>query len=182
MEAKNYMKYENNSRSVFKILIIAALIIPALAGCSQIRGTNTIKINKQEQTHKLSINKYNADWQLIGRLRYVRGTIISLKQSSDGRYTLNIKIEFNYHNQADPVDSSDYPFKTGDAVEFVLKDKPKVNLSNGDRIIIYEGQATKDGKNDFLGADIKYYEKQGKYFDMDGNEINLPPQDYPSSL
>ncbi len=41
------------------------------------------------------------------------------------------------------------------------------------RIIIYQAQVTANGKDNFLGADIKYYEEKGKYFDMNGKEINL---------
>ena len=91
-------------------------------------------------------------------------------------------MEYNYHSGTDPVESLDYPFKIGDIVEFKLKYKPEISLSNNQRIIIYQGQITTDGKKYFLGADVKYYEEKGEFFDMTGKEINLPPQDYPSSL
>ncbi|MDF2881795.1 MAG: hypothetical protein K0R54_2352 [Clostridiaceae bacterium] len=180
------MKYENNLKNFFKTFILAASIVSILAGCSQVKPEsskdNTIKNNEQKQTNESLVNTNNENWQVVGKLAYVRGTIVSLKQSSDGKYKLNLKVEFNYKAGTDAVDNLDYPFKVGTTAEFVLKNKPKVNLSTNDRIIIYEGQVTADGKSDFLGADIKYYEKQGKYFDMNGMEIKLPPQDYPNSL
>jgi hypothetical protein len=182
----NYMKYRNNLRNISKTLMLCIFIISVLLGCNQIKSenskTNTINNNNQEKPNKLLENSYNGEWQQIARLRYIKGTIVSLVQSLDGRYILNLKVEFNFHSETDPVGSPDYPFKIGNVVEFTLKDKPKVNLSDNERIIVYQGQVTTDGKNDFLGADIKYYEKQGKYFDINGKEIIVPPQDYPSSL
>lgn len=182
----NYMKYRSNLRNISKTLILCIFIISVLIGRNQIKSvnnkTNTIKNNNQEKPNKLLENSYNGEWQQISRLRYIKGTIVSFEQSLDGRYILNLKVEFNFHSETDPVGSLDYPFKIGNVVEFTLKDKPKVNISNNERIIIYQGQVTTDGKNDFLGADIKYYEEQGKYFDKNGKEIILPPQDYPSRL
>ncbi|WP_325390154.1 hypothetical protein [Desulfitobacterium sp.] len=176
-------------------IIITGIILSGLTGCNgntekivstnpQVVGStveNDDNVNlKQEQSNKALENTYNGEWHSISRLRYIKGTIVSLKQSSEGKYILNLKVEFNYHSETDPV-RGDFPFKIGEVVEFTLKDKPKIALSNNKRIIIYQGQITTDGKNDFLGADIKYYEEKGKYFDMTGKEINLPPHDYPSS-
>lgn len=96
--------------------------------------------------------------------------------------TLNLKVKVNYHSETDPVGNPNFPFKIGDTVEFTLKDKPEINLSTNKRIIIYQGEITTDGKNDFLGADIKCYEEEGKYFNMNGKEITLPPHDYPNSI
>lgn len=196
------MKYKKSSKNFIKIFILAASFVFILSGCSQIKPEsskdNTTKNSEQKQSTETvaktsennqqnqvvvsPVKNSNENWQVIGKLTYVRGTIVSLKQASDGKYKLNLKVEFNYHSGTDAVDNSDYPFKVGTTEEFVLKNKPEVNFSDNDRIIIYEGQVTADGKSDFSGADIKYYEKQGKYFDMNGKEIMLPPKDYPNSL
>lgn len=150
---------------------------------------NIVKILKRDVPkdakniyHKGDIISNYEEWHSISKLRYIQGTIVSLKQSSEGKFILNLKVEVNYHSETDSIGSLDFPFKIGEVVEFTLKYKPEISLSNNKRIIIYEGQITTDGKNDFLGADIKYYEEEGKYFNMTGKEINLPPQDYPISL
>ena len=107
--------------------------------------------------------------------------MISFKHSTDGKIILNLKVEINYHSSTDPVDSSDFPFKIGQVVEFILKDEPKIDLNKIKRVIIYESQVTSDGKDNFLGAAVKYYEIYGKFIDLDGNQTNLPPQEYPNS-
>jgi Antirepressor regulating drug resistance, predicted signal transduction N-terminal membrane component len=124
----------------------------------------------------------NEKWQLISRARYIQGTVAALENSNDGKYILCLNVEINFHSDTDPVDDKNYPFKTGEVVKFVLKNKPEIDLGNNSRVVIYEGQVTSNGKDDFLGADIKYYEDKGKFYDMSSKEISLPPTDYPSGL
>lgn len=172
------MKQGNKFIKISKVLVICTLIISVLFSYNQVNSKATV-INK---TNKSIQNTYNKGWQLISRARYIKGTIVSLKKSSNGKYILNLKVEVNYHSKADPVESLNFPFKIGNVVEFVLKDKPKINLSNGKRIIIYQGQITTNEKDNFLGANIKYYEYKHEYFDMNGKKVTLPPKDYPNSL
>lgn len=180
------MKHRNNLIRVSKTIILCTFMISVLIGCNKntipnYQNSNTVTKDNSLVQSKQEIT-YDGKWKFIARPRYIKGTMVSLKQSSNGPYILNLKVELNYHSGTDPVDRSDYPFKIGEVVEFMLKDKPKINLSNNKRVIIYQCQITTDGKNDFLGADIRYYENEGKYFDMNGNVANLPPEDYPSSM
>ena len=90
-------------------------------------------------------------------------------------------MEINYHSKTDPIGNDDFPFKIGQNVEFVLKEQPKIDFQKIKKVIVYEGQVTSNGKDSFLGAVIKYYEVDGKFYDMSGNQISLPPEDYPNN-
>lgn len=178
------MRHVSNLRRVSKIVILCTFTILTLVSGNTVmpHGASIIKNNTKEQSDESTQNIYNRGWQFISRARYVRGTIVSLKKSPDGKYILNLKVEVNYHNETDPIDSIDFPFKIGDVVEFTLKEKPKINFKNFERIIIYQGLITTNGKDSFLGASIKYYKDKDKYLDMNGKEITLPPQDYTNRL
>jgi len=39
-------------------------------------------------------------------------------------------------------------------------------------------QVTSDGKDDFLDATVKYYEMDGEFFELNGNQTSLSPQEY----
>ena len=122
----------------------------------------------------------NEPWESIDRLHYVQGTIVSLENISDEKSILSLKIEKNY--QSGPVDSEDYPFIIGETVEFYLNHQPEIDLKKMKRVILYESDVTSGDGDCFLAASIKYYEKDGKFIDMDGNQISLPPTEYPQSL
>jgi hypothetical protein len=137
-------------------------------------------VEQQPKSDILNVNipieqDTNNKWESIDRLRYVQGKIVSLKKISDGKSILNLEIEKNYHDGTDPVDTTDYPFKIGDVVEFYLNGQPKIDLGKIKRIIVYESDFTTNGNDTFLGASIKYYERDGKFFDMEGKQISLPP-------
>lgn len=169
------MKYKK--LSVFSIILAVSLVIGSTAVtifASAASKSNQIKITAKKPSS-------NEKWQLISRARYIQGTVAGLG-SEDGRYILSLNVEINFHSDTDPVDDINYPFKTGEVVKFVLKNKPEIDLKNSSRVIIYEGQVTTNGKDSFLGADIKYYEDNGKYYDTNGKEISLPPKDYESGL
>ncbi|WP_407310363.1 hypothetical protein [Desulfosporosinus sp. SB140] len=121
-------------------------------------------------------------WQIVSRLRYVQGEVVSLQQSPDGSITLSLRVEVSYHNGTDPIEDPDFPFKRGQIVEFIIKDRPPMDLSKFKRVIIYEGQVTTDGINDFLGAVVKYYEQDSNFFDLNGKQIKLPLEDYPQTI
>lgn len=178
------MKFWNNIKRILEVFIFCTYMILILSGFNLIKpqNTNIIKYDKQKPTNKSVRSTHSGNWQLISRARYIKGTIVSLKQLYNGKNILSLKVEVNYHGGTDPVDNKDYPFKVGEVVRFVLKNKPKINISNYKRVIIYQGQITTNGKDDFLGAEIKYFEKKSKYFDMNGKAIGLPPHDYPNSL
>lgn len=177
------MRYRNNLTKVTMAFIFCTFI---LLSYNQIKSQNT-NSNNIDDSKKINMDKiinktYNKEWKLAERARYIQGTIVSLKQSSDGIYILNLKVEENYHSVTDPVEDKNYPFKIGKAVKFILKDKPKICLINNNRIIVYEGKVTTNGSNYFFGADVMYYEKSGKYYDMNKKEVKLPLHDYPNSL
>ncbi|MDV3426516.1 MAG: M56 family metallopeptidase, partial [Bacillota bacterium] len=171
------MKYKK--LSVFSIILAAALIISsAVVTIFASSDSKSGQINIAAAKTPASTEK----WQLISRARYIQGTIAGLETSKDGKYILSLNVEINFHSDTDPVDDKNYPFKTGEVVKFVLKNKPEINLENNSRVVIYEGQVTINGKDDFLGADIKYYEEKGKFYDMSSKEISMPPKDYDTGL
>jgi hypothetical protein len=139
------------------------------------------KDNSQEQSNT-TIASYNGEWHLIARARFIQGVVVALDNSADGKKILSLKVEVNYHSGTDPLDDKNSPFIIGQVVKFVLKNKPQIDISKNERVIIYQAQITTNGKDNFLGADIKYYENKGKFFDINGKEIYLPPQDYPSGI
>lgn len=182
----------NSKKRTFMIFLMLILLVLALVSCNRILPSNSNDTftkkekvtvippsneitNSNDQTDK----NRNGKWQFISRARYIQGSVISFKQSADGQMILNLKVEINYHSSTDPVDSSEFPFKIGQVVEFILKDEPKIDLNKIKRVIIYERQVTTDGKDNFLGAAVKYYEINGKYFDLNGKPISLPPEEYP---
>ncbi|MHB1421333.1 MAG: hypothetical protein ACYCX4_17425 [Bacillota bacterium] len=117
-------------------------------------------------------------WNLISWARYVQGLVVSMYEQPDGLYKLTLKVEVNYHNSTDPVNSPDLPFNRGQVVEFYLKDNPRLDFKQVKRVIVYEGKITTGPGTDFLGAVIRYYEKDGDFFDLDGKQVSLPPEDY----
>lgn len=159
-------------KKVMHCLLI--LIVGFLMGFSY----NPVNV-KNQISQKNSINK---KWESIDRLHYVQGKIVLLKKSLDGKYLLRLKIEKDYHTGTDPIDNQNYPFKIGSVIDFYLKDQPKFNFSKNKRIIIYESDVTTNGHDRFLGASIKYYEKNGKFFDLADKQINLPSTQYPNTL
>lgn len=184
----------NSKKRTFMIFLMLILLVLALVSCNKIQPSNTNdtftkkeKVTVIPPTNKITNQNNQTDknrnekWQFLSRARYIQGSVISFKHSTDGKIILNLKVEINYHSSTDPVDSSDFPFKIGQVVEFILKDEPKIDLNKIKRVIIYESQVTSDGKDNFLGAAVKYYEIYGKFIDLDGNQTNLPPQEYPNS-
>jgi hypothetical protein len=134
-------------------------------------------VNKSDILNvKPSEQGINDKWESIDRLRYIQGKIGSLKKISDGKSILSLEVEKNYHDGTDPVGTPDYPFKIGEVVELFLNNQPKIDLSKIKRVIVYESDVTTDDNDSFVGASIKYYERDGKFFDMDGKQISLPPQ------
>ncbi|MHB1125728.1 MAG: hypothetical protein ACYC2T_02045 [Bacillota bacterium] len=117
-------------------------------------------------------------WNLISWARYVQGLVVAVSEQTDGLYKLTLKVEVNYHNGTDPVNTPDFPFNRGQVVDFYLKDNPRLDFKQVKRVIVYEGKITTDPGTDFLGAVIRYYEKDGNFFDLDGKQVSLPPQDY----
>jgi hypothetical protein len=113
-------------------------------------------------------------WESIDRLRYVQGKVISFRKVLDGKLILSLKIEKNFHDGTDPVGSPDYPFKIGKVIEFFLEKQPNIDLTKIKRVIVYESDVTTNRNNSFLGAIIKYYEFEGKFYDLTGLRINLP--------
>jgi len=171
------MKYKK--LSVFSIILATALIISS--------AVVTIFASSDSKSGQIKIAAAKTPvstekWQLISRARYIQGTVAGLEHSEDGKYILSLNVEINFHSDTDSVGDKNYPFKTGEVVKFVLKNKPEIDLGNNSRVVIYEGQVTVNGKDDFLGADIKYYEDKGKFYDMSSKEISMPPKDYDSGI
>lgn len=124
----------------------------------------------------------NDKWESVDRLRYIQGKIVSLKKISDGKSILRLEVEKNYHDGTDPVGDPDYPFRVREVAELFLNNQPKIDLAKIKRVIVYESDVTADGNDSFAGASIKYYESDGKFFDMDGKQISLPPTQYPNNF
>lgn len=170
------MKYKK--LSVFSIILAISLVagsVTVTMFTSSASKSSPIKI-AAAQTTPAATEK----WQLISRARYIQGTVAGLG-TENGKYILSLNAEINFHSDTDPVDDINYPFKTGEVVKFVLKNKPEIDLKNSSRVVIYEAQVT-NGKDSFLGAEIKYYENKGKFYDMSSREISMPPKDYESGL
>lgn len=121
-------------------------------------------------------------WQAVSRLTYVSGTIVSYSSGASEGPVIKIKVDTCYHSGTDPVTAADYPFKPGQEKSFLLIKKPEINLQTGQKVILYEGQFTSENKAEFSGARVKYYEKGGNFYDMNGRKAKLPPEDYPDTL
>lgn len=138
-------------------------------------------VNKSDISNVNMPDKQGVDekWESIDRIRYIQGTIVSLKKISHGKSILHLKIEKDYHDRTDPVDTPDFPFKPRSIVEFYINSQPKMDLNKIKRVILYECDVTTNQNDCFLAANIKYYESHGKFYDMNGKQISLPPTDYP---
>ncbi|MFA6941218.1 MAG: hypothetical protein WCQ54_09605 [Clostridiaceae bacterium] len=155
----------NHDSSMHRFVILAA-----------VNKSDILKVNIPSE------QGINDKWKSVDRLRYIQGKIVSLKKISDGKSILSLKIEKNFHDGTDPVGNPDYPFKIGQVVELFLNSQPKIDLAKIKRVIVYESDVTADDNDSFVGASIKYYESDGKFFDMDGKQISLPPTQYPNTF
>lgn len=169
-------------KSIIKIYMICCLITLIVGGCNKAKSGDSIA--NESTSNSINITNddiYNCQWTLISRARFVQGTIVSLENLPNGTCVLNLKVEVNFHDTADPVDNEDFLFKVGEAASFILKSTPSIGISNGRRIVIYEGQVSANNKDNFIGAEIRYYEDDNKFYDLNKREITLPPKDYPNS-
>jgi dienelactone hydrolase len=123
-----------------------------------------------------------SQWVQLDRLHYTKGTVQSFLKNADGTGALSLKVIKNYHSGTDPVDNPDSPFPVGTTQSFILQKYAEKDLSAGAEIVVYDcGVSLKSNPDQqFIGAAVLYYEKGGKYYDVNGKEASLPPADDPA--
>ncbi|WP_053365639.1 hypothetical protein [Bacillus sp. FJAT-27245] len=180
-----------------KVFILSTLLVLALVGCTK----ETSSVNeKNKATQEKAVSTTSAEsenklgkadpdqttstspgtdgkWVQLGhRLYYVQGIVESIQKNKDGKDVLNLLVEKTYQSEADGVVS---PYKNGNIYPFVIKnDLPDMEL-NKQRVIIYGGQVTSNGQDNFIGGMVLYYQQKDQFIDFNGKPASIPPNDYP---
>jgi hypothetical protein len=155
-----------------KIILVFILImtIYTLIGCTSQKLPKATNVSSTSQSN-IAADK----WEQLGRAYYTEGTVISKDTSSDNFIVITLQVDRNYHSDTDPIQLPDYPFKNGEVVKVMLKTIPKIDFNSVSKVIVLQSQALQGNSNDwFYGGEIVYYEKDGKYYDLKGNEAVLP--------
>lgn len=176
--------------------MMSVFIVVSLVGCSSNKVSNdNIKANKEkthpqvstnnDTTSTSSNNKSNADskpllrkdgkWvQLGARLYYLQGTVKVIQKNSDGKEVLNLLVEKAFQN---PTAGAENPYKNEQVYSFIIKTLPSVEL-NQKKVIIYGGQVTSNDQDNFIGAEVVYYQLKNQFVDFNGKPAVIPPKDY----
>jgi len=154
---------------VKKLFLFALILLLSFSLFGCVDRENDAQLKQEGQPN-------SSNWEVISRARYSRGTITNLEINSKQVQSVTIEVEKNYQAGADPVDNPNFPFKPGEIVTFRLSNQipqSKIPLKKEDRVIVFYAQYALEGEKDwFWGGDVHYYQKNGKYYDMNGNIAN----------
>lgn len=111
---------------------------------------------------------YDPIWTGSIRTVYVRGRVSFFDKDQN---IVEIEVEKNIHKGTSPIDSQDSPFTIGAKEKFRLIEPTKVSLDNIKNIIIAVNKYSIENTS-FYGGEIRYYEKDRKWFDIYGTEAD----------
>ncbi|MDK2984519.1 MAG: hypothetical protein PWQ96_161 [Clostridia bacterium] len=134
-------------------------------------------------------NASNKDWEVVSRQKRVLGTIEKLDATSDKLKSLTLKVDRYIQLPNDPVDGGggygrnlNIVFDEKLSNAGVIKDK----LQKGTKIVVTVAQyAVPPNGEIVLGAYFNggtYYQENGKFYDLEGSEVDLIPASDPEFL
>lgn len=172
-----------------KIMIAAVLslaLLFTLAACGGKREVEGGAVSDSISTPDFDPKAvYRSDWYQVDHfICYTEGSIVSFDIDSTGIVKLSLKVFTNYHVGNDPIGNSNLPWAPGSVLTFILRRMPEIPINVGEDVVVYQSHMTTSPDGDdpiFLAAVVMYYKENEKYFDMENNEVTMPPSQCPSA-